>query len=219
MIILKIIGFALLAIVFLIAVILSLNLKVVFAFDTNGRIELYAKILFYKLYDIHVKKESGKIGRYLKRIFGITALTDTEGLKQGAQTSGISDTATKVITVLSLLAGQVVWLLKRIKIKKFHLLAICGGEDAADAAMDYGLVCAAVYPFVGYLESTAKFAKKANDIQVGCDFEGSAYFETEIIAKIRLIHAVRAIWRNAMQNADNILDSPNPLINNGGNQQ
>ncbi len=217
MIILKIVGIALSVIALLIFTVLMLDLKVVFAFDTNGRLELKAKILFYKFYDVHEKKEPSKFGSYLKRIFGIETLTDTEGLKQDVQESGVSGTANRVITILSLLAGQILWLLSRVRIKKFHLLAICGGDDAADAAMDYGLVCAAVYPFVGYLESTAKFAKKANDIQVGCDFENEASFETEIIAKLRIIHALRAVIKNALANADNILDSATPTTNNGGN--
>ncbi len=217
MIILKIIGIALLVIALLIFTVLMLDLKVFFAFDTNGRVELYAKILFYKFYDFNNKKEPSKFGSYLKRIFGIETLTDTEGLKQDVQESGVSGTANRVITILSLLAGQILWLLARVRIKKFHLLAICGGDDAADAAMDYGLVCAAVYPFVGYLESTAKFAKKANDIQVGCDFENEASFETEIIAKIRIIHVLRAVIKNALANAENILDNSSPTTNNGGN--
>lgn len=217
MLVLKIIGIALCIIVLLVFLILMLDIKAVFVFGTDGSFELKAKILFYKFFDIHEKKKPSKFGGYLKRIFGIEALTDTEGLKQDAQSGGISDTANKVITLLSLLAGQILWLLKKVRIKKFHLLAICGGYDAADAAMEYGLVCAAVYPFVGYLESTAKFAKKANDIQVGCDFENQAHFETEIVVKIRIIHAVRAVLKNAMANADNILDSATPTSDNGGN--
>ncbi len=217
MLALKIILIALCALVLIIALILSLDLKVIFAFDTNGRIELYAKLLFFKLYDIHEKKEPSRFGSYLKRIFGIEALTDKEGLKQDTQESGVSGAANRVIGLLALIAGQILWLLKRVRIKKFHLLAICGGDDAADAAMDYGLVCAAVYPFVGYLESTAKFAKKANDIQVGCDFENEASFETEIIAKIRIIHLLRAVFKNALASADNILQNSSPTTNNGGN--
>lgn len=209
----KIILIALCALFLLITAILLLDLKLIFAFDTNGRLELNASLLSYRLYDIKSKKPSSKFGRYLKRIFGIEALTDTEEIKKDAQESGVSDTVTRLITILSLLAGQIAWLLKRVRVKKLHLLAICGGGDAADAAMDYGLVCAAVYPFVGYLETSTQLSDKANDVQVGCDFENEPHFETEIIVKIRLFHVLRAIWRNALNSADNILDT------NGGNRQ
>lgn len=199
MIILKIIGLILSAIALIVFIILMLNAKIIFAFDTNGRLVLKAKLLFFTVYDLkRKKKKSGKIGTFLKKIFGIDTLTDTENLKTDAQTSGISSAVNKVVTVLMLLMGQIVWLLKRVKLKKLRLYAVCAGDDAADAAMDYGLVCSAVYPFVGYLETSLKMPKNACDIQVGCDFEGDAYFETEITAKLRVIHILRAIYRNAV---------------------
>ena len=219
MLAIKIILIALCAVILIVALILSLDIKVVFEFDTNGRLTLLAKLLFYKLYDIRQKKEPSPFGRYLKRIFGISALTDTEEIKKDTQESGISDTVSRLIAVLSLLAGQISWLLKRVRIKKLHILAICGGSDAADAAMDYGLVCAAVYPFVGYLETNAKFKEKAGDIRVGCDFENDAHFEAEITVKIKLFHVIRAIFRSALDGAESILDNADPKNNNGGIQQ
>lgn len=198
MLALKIIGAALGAVLLIIFVILMLRIKVVFLFSTKGTTELKANLLFYKIYDLNAKKKkkSGRFGRFLKRIFGIDTLTDTEGLKADAAESGISDTVEKVLTVLFLLAGQIMWLLKRVQFKKLRILAVCGGNDAADAAMEYGAVCSLIYPFAGYLETTLKIKEKSKDINVFCDFEGEAVFETEIIAKIRIIHIVRAIFKN-----------------------
>lgn len=199
MLAIKIILIALCAVILIVALILSLDIKVVFEFDTNGRLTLLAKLLFYKLYDIKQKKEPSSFGRYLKRIFGIEALTDTEEIKKDTQESGISDTVSRLIAVLSLLAGQISWLLKRVRIKKLHILAICGGSDAADAAIEYGVVCSAVYPFIGYLETNFKGAEKALDVNIGCDFENEAYFGTDIKIKLRIIHIVRALMRSASE--------------------
>lgn len=204
MTVLKIIGTVLAAVVLLIFVILMLRAKVVFVFSTEGKTELKANLLFYSIYDLNKKKKKekpGKIGAFLKRIFGIDTLTDTQTLKNDAVESGISGAVNKIVTILTLLAGQIAWLLKRVYLKKLRIVAVCGGGDAADAAMDYGMVCSTVYPFAGYLESTLKTPKNAIDIRAGCDFDGEAVFEIEIVAKIRVIHVVRAIWRNAMSMA------------------
>ena len=74
----KIILIALCALFLLITAILLLDLKLVFAFDTNGRLELNASLLSYRLYDIKSKKPSSKFGRYLKRIFGTGRLPDEQ---------------------------------------------------------------------------------------------------------------------------------------------
>lgn len=200
---LKIIGILLAAVISIIFIILMLRAKVVFLFSTKGKIELKASLLFFTVYDLNKKKKkTGKFGAFLKRIFGIDTLTNAQEMKTEAAESGISGAVTKVVTVLTLLAGQILWLLKRVDLKNFRVLAICGGGDAADTAMDYGLVCSAIYPFAGYLESTVNTAKNAIDIQAGCDFANEPEFELEIIAKIRIIHIVRAIWRNAVDGID-----------------
>ena len=148
------------------------------------------------------EKKPSKISAYFQKLFGIDTLTDAADFKTNASESGIYDTLNKVITVFSLLLGQIVWLIKRIKLKKLHVKVICAGGDAADAAMDYGLVCAAVYPFVGYIETNFKTKKDAIDLQLGCDFDGDAYLGTDFIAQIRIIHIVRAVLKNATNMAN-----------------
>lgn len=210
MIILKAFGIALAVIVVLIVIALLLSVKLVFVFDTCDRFELKVKYLFFTLYDINKPKKEkvrkdkkpSRLGEYAKRLFGLDKLT-AEAIKDGAEGDGISSTVNSMLTLIMLLLGNIKWLLSRVRVKKLYLLAICGGEDAADAAMEYGYVCSAVYPFVGYLESSVKLPEKAVDIQVGCDFEGEARAVTEIIAKLRVIHALRALVRSAVDAATN----------------
>lgn len=209
MLVLKIIGILLAVIVLLIVFLLMLSVKVVFTFTTEGKLVIKVKVLFFTIYDANKtkdKKEHNKekkskkpsrISAYFQRLFGIDTLTEAANVKKNAETKGVYDSVNKVATVFSLLLGQIAWLLGKIRIKRFHILAICGGGDAADAAMEYGLVCAAVYPLVGYVETNLNTKRNASDIQIGCDFENEAYFKTDIIAKLRLIHIVRAVLRNA----------------------
>ncbi len=217
MIVLKIIGILLAVVLFVIVFALLQSIKVMFSFTTEGKLDLKAKILFFTVYDANKKpkknakedkeepkekKKPSKISAYFQRLFGIDTLADAANIKENAETQGISESVNKVVSVFSLLFGQIVWLLRKIRVQKFRVLAICGGADAADAAMEYGLVCAAIYPLVGYVETNLNTKTNATDIQIGCDFENEAYFETDFTVKLRLIHIIRAVLKSARNMAD-----------------
>ncbi len=212
MLALKIIGIILAALILLIVLILLLNVNLIFEYSTEFGFKLRVRVLFLtfggkekeeKPEKEKKEKKPSKLAEKLKKFFGIDVMTD-EGLKENVEEAGISETVNKIATVISLIAGQIFWLLKRFKIKKLRLLAICGGEDAADAAMEYGLVCAAVYPMAGYLDTNLKTARNAQDIGIYCDFDGDAKLEFEFRVSIRVIHVVRAVLKNAMANAERI---------------
>ena len=211
MIFLKIFGIVLAVITLLILFILSLKIRLRFIFDTENGSKFLVKILFFTFggkknekpekEEEKDKKESAFV-KWFKKKLGIDVLIDGESLKQSADEKGVSGTVNKITTVISMLFGQIGWLLKRFCIHKLRIIAICGGDDAADAAMDYGLVCAAVYPLAGYLDTNLKSDKNAQDIQIGCDFEGNAHFEFEIYVSVRIIHILRALYNSAVMNAE-----------------
>lgn len=216
MLALKIIGILLAVIFVLIFVALMLNLQVIFGFNTAGKLDVRAKVSFFTVFDINKKKtkktpqkvtdnkkdnkkkKNRKIAAYIQKKLGLDELLDANALGEKAGAGGISDSVNKIVTLLTLVMGELAWLLKRIRVQRFHILAVCGGSDAADAAMEYGVVCAAVYPLVGYIEANLNTKKDATDIQIGCDFENDAYFETDFKVKLRVIHVVRAVFRNAL---------------------
>jgi len=212
MIVLKIIGILLAITFFLIVFVLLQSVRVVFSFSTKGKRDLKAKILFFSLYDMNKKpkkakkektnKKPSKISAYFKKLFGLDAIDDATKIKENTEKEGISETVDKIVAAFSLLFGRISWLLGKINVKRFHILAICGGSDAADVAMEYGMVCAAIYPLMGYIETNLNVKENATDVRIGCDFENEAYFEIEFKAKLRLIHIVRAVLRNAKKMAE-----------------
>jgi hypothetical protein len=98
---------------------------------------------------------------------------------------------------------EVVQRMKEVNLERSRRISASGEKtlrsDAADAAIEYGVVCSAVYPFIGYLETNFKGAEKALDVNIGCDFENEAYFGTDIKIKLRIIHIVRALMRSASE--------------------
>lgn len=66
-------------------------------------------------------------------------------------------------------AGGAKKLFRHLVIQKCFLQVTVGGEDAAQTAMEYGYLCAAVYPAVGAVIANTKC--KSHNIRVLCDFD------------------------------------------------
>ncbi len=207
MLALKIIGSILAVTVVFIFWIFTRRIKLDIGFDTENGFECVVRFLFFK-FDLtkpKAKKENKKPNKLvlkLKKALGLDFLEKSEELKQDGETKTVSDTVNKVVTAISLFAGQVAWLFKRFKLRKLKVTAVCAGDDAADAAIEYGLVCAAIYPMSAYLDTNIKTKKNVQEINIGCDFNGNAYFELGLKLSVRIIHVLRAVYRNAMESAE-----------------
>jgi hypothetical protein len=201
--VLAIIGILLAVIIAIIVVLLLSSIRVFFSFNTENKPELKAKFLFFTVFDINKPKKKSKkpsrIGSAIKRMLGFEQIIESQTDEGEKQKESISSKVTGFVTVFMLLTDSNLWLAKKIKAKQLKLDIICGGSDAADAAIEYGVVCSAVYPFIGYLETNFKGAEKALDVNIGCDFENEAYFGTDIKIKLRIIHIVRALMRSASE--------------------
>ena len=200
MIVLKIIGALLAVIILLIAIILMLKFKLIVSYDKQKGLKVLYRILFFTFGKN--PNPNSIIVRKLKRILEIDKIESAEVIKQDVEESGLSEAIRRIVTIVTLLAGRIFWLLKYCKILKLRIFAVCADEDAADAAIDYGLVCAAVYPFTAYLTSNIKTAKNAENIAVYCDFEGEKQLEFDLTVSVRIIHLLRALYRNAMEKAE-----------------
>ena len=75
---------------------------------------------------------------------------------------------------------------------RLHIL--CAGEDAATTAITYGIVSAAAYTFLGFLDSAAKIKPRAKDVSVSCDYdrpEGELLLE--IVLSVALYRIAKAL--------------------------
>lgn len=189
MIVLKILGIILAVIALLIAVILLLPARIIIKFDEKGELYLYLKILGYPLiaeYPGKEKKEKGivkGIADSIKKATGTSRLTDSKTLKDTLSHGGIGETLTEEIRVIISLLREVARLLPRCKVRKLKLNAVFSRDDPAEEAMDYGMACAVVYPFIGLVESFMKVLKRGLQVDMRCSFGTEAAkvtFETVI---------------------------------------
>ncbi len=203
MIVLKIIGIILAVLMVLIAFILALRIRLLFSFDLKNAHSIKIKVLFLT-FDIgkeKPKKEKKKdkkpnsFIKALKKRLGLDFLENDDEEKTKAD--NLSDKLTRIISIITLFIGQVEWILRRFRLEKLRVFIVCGGGDAAEAAMEYGMVCAAVYPLIGYLSANLDAVENAEDVQVGCDFDGEPQLEFDFFVSIRVIHLLRAVFRAA----------------------
>ncbi|MBR5277830.1 MAG: hypothetical protein IKU23_01040 [Clostridia bacterium] len=193
MVALKIIGISLAVILGLIVLLLllipCLRLKLCLSYDQDGRLRYRIKVLCFSFGG---KKKESKIGKKIKKLFGLDVFDN-----QDKTASGVSEKVGTAVALITVFAGQIKFIFSKLRLEKLGLLIICGDGDAADAAMDYGLVCASVYPLVGYLTASINTKKGAEDVRIGCDFDGDSKIEFDIRISVRIRHLLSA-FINAM---------------------
>ncbi len=67
------------------------------------------------------------------------------------------------------LFSKIKYLFKKTVIKKLNLYITVAGDDAAKTAIEYGSICAILYPVVAFLETV--MTVKKDDIKIECDYK------------------------------------------------
>lgn len=110
------------------------------------------------------------------------------------QEHGPVDAVVLMVETAGTLVNTAKKLLTGAKIRHFKGVFRIGGQDAAEAAIHYGEVCAILYPFLGMVGSLMTFVKP--DLQVSCDYdsqESDIHVSGEIhVSPLRL--PIAAIW-------------------------
>lgn len=146
------------------------------------------------------KKKPNPIIEGLKRSLGLEHIGSVDKLKQSLQSKGTSATLKDTVGAVWEILDRVFWILKRCRIIRCKIAALCGGEDAP---LDYGTACAVVYPLVSYLESAAALRPKAEEIIIACEDDlQETFLEFEIFARVRVVHILRALLHIIRKNVE-----------------
>lgn len=193
MIFLKVLGILLAVIAVLITVLLLLRVKIIISYNPEKGLEYYARYLSFDI-GRDKKKKLFDVTGWLKKKLELELpetenMTDEEILRKG-----IYEKVATVILLITLLADEFVWIIKKLRLDRLHIVAVCSGEDAAESATDYGLVCAAVYPVIGYITASVNSKENAEEVEIGCNFDGNGYFEFNLTVSVKAIHVIRAIY-------------------------
>lgn len=83
--------------------------------------------------------------------------------------------------------------LKKITVKRLTVDISIASDNAAKTAVEYGAVCAAVYPLLSFLESVANIGIK--QINVSSDFNSQKpHFSFSAVVRLRIIYLIIAAF-------------------------
>jgi len=163
-------------VVVLIGAFLLLPIHIIFG-NSQGKFRFVVKVSGIKVAQLPKNKQKDNenfITKALKKAFGIKddeqAALNKAGNKDKKQ--GLAITVGDVLRIVGNTLTEVKELLRHIAVKKLVLDIKCTGEDAADAAINYGKVCAVVYPFLTLVHTTFKVKERGKKIDLLCDYEG-----------------------------------------------
>ena len=110
-------------------------------------------------------KDKTPLGKRVKAMLGLE--------KEGRDKSkGGKIAVGDIIRIIGNLLKEVKDTFGHCTVKKLWLTYKCTGEDAADAAINYGKVCAVVYPFLTLVHTTFKVKERGERVDILCDYDG-----------------------------------------------
>lgn len=203
MLFLKILDIILIAIISMILIFLLCNIRVTITSKSKEDIKFKLHFGFFRFKDKKeqkaldkaptkpTKKQKKKLPENIKKILGIDKFNSIKKLRTNLKQNGFDGTFGKTIDIVKFLIKQLGNLIKRVKVKKLNIEYICAGDDAANTAVNYGLLCAFVYPFVTYIKETTNSKNSQLSVNLNCDFDlNEPYFEFYFQVKLRVIYAL-----------------------------
>lgn len=168
---------------------------------SGDNVNLYFKILWFKFGQ--EKNPDSKIVKAAEKIVGLSKFKDLETIQKTVSEGSLSESLSEFSGVIISLFREFLGLLKRCKVNRLYIKAVNGGEDAAEAAIGYGAVCAVVYTLVGYIEGVAKLKKNAVKLDLSCDYTNSeSDFHYDILVFVRVYRVIGALFKIAKENVE-----------------
>ncbi len=154
------------AIILLLFAVLLLPFKVQLAFLEDFSFKV--KFLFFTVYKPKEKQE--------KKVAKQQPQEKKQSLFQKLKDKkGFIGAVKEVFVFLSEVLGHIKYLFRFIRFKNVRFNLNVTGDDAAETAINYGIVCSAVYPVLSFFDSIAKVKYKKIDIKSDFDSKESDF--------------------------------------------
>lgn len=179
-------GWTIVGIIFIVILLLTLG-KVTVYVDYNESLILKIKYMFFPILTLPAKKKKDDKAKKSKKKpkKKDEKKTDDENAEEKPKKKlALGDILELVKLVLNSLGKPLRKILKRVEIDHLALNIVCGGEDAAKAAITFGAVNVAVGNLMGWLD-TFFTLKPVDELSVNVDFESEettadAYVEVKL---------------------------------------
>lgn len=164
-------------------IIIFLNIPIVLQFKADDKTDFSIKFLFFKIYPLKPKNIKNKGKKKSKKPNYLEKLIEKKGFKSAVD---------EIISYLKIIFNALKGVHKKIKIDSFDCRITVATNDAAETAIAYGAVCAAVYSLMGFLSSVINFNYK--DIIINSNFDNDKYdLYLFFKLKIKIFHIITII--------------------------
>lgn len=186
MIILKIIGWILLALLLLLLLLLCLPVRLGLGGGNERDFDIWVRLAGVRIWRKKDKEPQ------------------QDKPKTPNKKTDFSATVKTVIRLVRLILEQLPRFLHKLRVKKLHLVCVAANEDAADAALEYGAVCGVIYPLLDYIRQNMHLSERHSDVEIRCDFERQKplfEIESEISMSVGhiVIFALRVLSKKIME--------------------
>lgn len=207
MVVLKIIGIILAVLALLIAVLLLLPVDLLLKSDEEKGFSFGVRVLgmVFTGGKKEKKKEKKKkpdnpLVKAVKKLLGVSNLENAQAIRGAVEEQGASEALQDTVQSVFLLLDRVLWLIKHCRIPYCRIVSVSGGENAA---LDYGIACAAIYPLVGYLQEKLRLKQRDLTVDIRCDYGLDAgKFLLDLAIRIRVVHVLRALLHIIKKNVE-----------------
>ena len=154
-----------LSLVALILLLLSLPVTVIAGYNEK---------FYFKLYYFLFKLNSEKANKKQKTKKTKTKIKSKKNLfgyfKELFSNEPLPDAIAELCKYVKIIVEKLAVILRRSSMRHFNLKITESNSEAATAAINYGTICATVYPFLGFLNSVIPFNQQ--NVEINCDYTG-----------------------------------------------
>lgn len=200
-------------IVFLVIFLISL-IRIRVIAEYNDNLILTVRLLFIKLTFTQKekqkkkkkkpkggKKTSGKKGKGKSKNKNNFEKENKNALKTMLRKQGLNGLIEILKNLISLAKGSLRYFFKHFIVDNFDIKVIVSGEDACDTAVQYGAVCAVIYPIVGQLAYCLDFRDYTADVLCNFDENNKTSVHFYLNGSVRIIFIVILLFKAAARSA------------------
>ncbi len=137
--------------------------------DEDGKAQFAIKVLFFPIsLDKKEKPEKEKKDNPVLDQLGLSHYTSTGNLKKSISEKGLLSTLRHLTGILKMVFSALGQVAKKFRVCRARLEVVTAGENAA---MEYGIACATLYPLSAFLQNHSQVKSRAVETEVRCDFE------------------------------------------------
>lgn len=179
------------AVVGILLILMFLPLTVDLSYEDKFVLKIrYAGITLFDNNRTELDKKSDK--KQVEKPKGSTPQKKDNFFVKTYKQKGLLGTVSYFSDILVIVLKKLWWIVKRFKFRKFKLDLTVATADAADTAIQYGKVCAAIYPVISLLQTITDF--KLQQINIGTDFDKTKWeFNGAILVKTPLVYWIVAV--------------------------